>query len=132
LHSKKAKKGKGHDASKKAEAEKIPEESGDEETDAGLEEAYERKVRPRKQTVMDPSGIKEQANDTSDSEGDASRLTHETVAAKKDRSNKQRIKHAHHVPPDETNEQRDARTIFLGNVPTDVAKHKVCPSSFLP
>ncbi|KAI0290901.1 hypothetical protein BC826DRAFT_1024865 [Russula brevipes] len=101
LHSKKAKKGKGDDANR-----------------PGLEEAYERKVRPRKQTATDPSRIGEQANGTSDSEGDASRLTHETVAAKKDRSN------------NNTSEQRDARTIFLGNVPTDVAKHKSALKDF--
>ena len=37
----------------------------------------------------------------------------------------------HHVPLDETKEQRDARTVFLGNVPMEVVKSKVCLSPSL-
>lgn len=44
---------------------------------------------------------------------------------KKDRRSKTRQGHVHNVRSDETKEQRDARTMFLGNVPIEVAKEKV-------
>ena len=127
-HPKRAKEGKVHKVSKRtAKTEKIQEEeSGDE---ARVEEAYEHKLRPGKQVTRGSSRDEEQLNDTSDSEGDASQLTHETV--KKAQRDRTRPRHVHHVPPDETKEQRDARTIFLGNVPTEVAKSKVRPLSCL-
>jgi len=66
-----------------------------------------------------------QQNHSSDSEGETSQLVHETAVVKKDRSSKTRQGHVHNVNPDETKEQREARTIFLGNVPVEVAKEKV-------
>jgi len=128
-HSKKTKEEKGHKASKKpTEKVKTREESGDEDHE-GLEEAYEHKVRPGKQAPRGSSRDDEQLNDTSHSEEDASQLVHETVAkrAQRDRT---RPRHIHHIPPDETKEVRDARTIFLGNVPMEVAESKVCPLLF--
>ncbi|KAI0250990.1 hypothetical protein BJV78DRAFT_1127163 [Lactifluus subvellereus] len=123
VNSRKAK--ESHEVSnKKSELEKPQEESDDEEADAGLEEAYERKVRPRKQAATGFLKSQEQQTDTSESEADASRLVHETKV-KRDRHGKTSSRKAHdHVPPDETKEQRDARTIFLGNIPTEVAMSK--------
>ena len=131
-HSKKTtKEGKGKRVSKKkTRTEEAPGEIGDEDN-AGIEEAYEHKVRPRKQVARGSSRDEEQLNDTSDSEEDASQLVHETMV-KNSQRDKRRSKHVHHVPPDETKEQRDARTIFLGNVPMEVAKTKVCPLPFSP
>jgi nucleolar protein 12 len=132
-HSKKTKEGKGKKVSKKTtRTEKAPEDIGaSDEDNAGLEETYEHKVRPGKH-VARGSSREEQLNDNSDSEEDASQLVHETMV-KNAQLVKTRSRHAHHyVPPDETKEQRDARTIFLGNVPMEVAKSKVCPLSFLP
>jgi len=127
--SKRTKEEKSHKVSKKsAKTEKTSEETGDEDH-AGLE-AYEHKVHPGKQATKDSSRGEGQLNDTSDSEGDSSQLVHETMAKKAQRD-KTRPRHVYHVPPDETKEQRDARTIFLGNVPVEVAKSKVCPLSFL-
>lgn len=123
-HSKKTKEGKGKRVSKKTTGtEKAPEEIGDEDN-AGLEEAYEHKVRPGKQVAKGSSKDEEQLNGTSDSEEDASQLVHETMV-KNAKRDKTRSRHVHHyVPPDETKEQRDARTLFLGNVPMEVAKSK--------
>jgi nucleolar protein 12 len=124
-HPKKTKEGKAHKVSKRTT--KTEEESDDE---AHVEEAYEHKVRLGKQVARGSLRDEEQLNDTSDSEGDASQLTHETVVkmAQRDRT---RPRHVHFVPPDETKGQRDARTVFLGNVSMEVAKSKVCPSSLL-
>lgn len=105
------------------------EEIGDED-DAGLEEAYEHKIRPGKQVARGSSRDEERLNDTSDNEEDASQLVHETMVKNVQRD-KTRSRHLRHpVPPDETKELRDARTIFLGNVPIEVAKSKVCLLSF--
>jgi nucleolar protein 12 len=108
--------------------------SDEEEADGGLEEAYERKNRrPGKQGSPSTSKNKEGPESASNSEADASQLVHETVANRdqhrKTRPTRKRIHHE--SPPDETKEQRDARTIFIGNVPVEVAKNKVCPSLFL-
>jgi nucleolar protein 12 len=132
-HSKKTKEGKGKKVSKKTtRTEKTPEEIGDEDN-AVLEETYEHKVRPGKQVARGSSRDEAQLNDTSDGEEDASQLVHETIVknAKRDKT-RSRHAHHHHVPPDETKEQRDARTIFLGNVPMEVAKSKVRPLSLTP
>ena len=53
---------------------------------------------------------------------------HESLTAKtleeKDGGPKTKTKY---VPPEETKEQRDERTIFVGNLPPEMAKSKVCP-----
>ena len=131
-HSKKTKEGKSKRVSKKTtRTEKAAEVIGDEDN-AGLEEAYEHKVRPGKQVARGSSKDEERLNDTSDSEEGASPLVHETMVKNVQRD-KTRSRHVRHpVPPDETKELRDARTIFLGNVPMEVAKSKVCLLSFSP
>jgi len=120
---------------KKAETNESPAESDDEDADAGLEEAYERKVRFGKQVATRSSRNKEQPSSSSESEGETSQLVHETAVKKnKNRRSRTRPGKVHSSPPDETKEERDARTIFLGNVPMEVAKGKVLytMSSFLP
>lgn len=60
----------------------------------------------------------------SDEEGDPTKLVHESAAnGGKPKSTHGKTKH---VPSEETPEQRDARTIFVGNVPVDVVKSRVC------
>jgi nucleolar protein 12 len=111
-------------SNKKAKTEKLV-EGDDKEADAWLEEAYERKVLPGKQAATGSSKNERHQNSTSESEADTSRLAHETTV-KKDR---RRQRYIHDIPPDETKEQRDARTIFFGNIPVEVAKSKVYSSS---
>ena len=119
---------KGEEVPKRAKTKELSTESSDEEDDAGLEEAYERKVHP----ATGSSRNEAQPSVSSDSEGETSQLVHETTVVKKDRRSKTRPGRVHHVPPDETKEQRDARTIFLGNVPIQVAKEKVYPKFLHP
>lgn len=68
----------------------------------------------------------EEASD-SDDEGDPSNLVHESLT--KGAKSRQRERHnkSKYIPPDETPERRNARTIFVGNVPVEVAKSRVCP-----
>ena len=67
----------------------------------------------------------------SDKEGNPSRLVHESVAVgDKSKTVSGKVKYA---PQEETPEQRDARTVFVGNVPVEVVKSKVRytrPSTF--
>ena len=63
-------------------------------------------------------------SDTSDGDNDASHLTHESVA-KTPKKIKAVSTKSKFVPPDETTEQRDARTIFIGNLPVEVAQKRV-------
>ena len=55
--------------------------------------------------------------------------THASDSATKVRSKSR--KKTKFSPPDETPAQRDARTIFVGNIPIDVAKSKVCPIALI-
>ena len=128
----KVKRGLREGSKTKSKTKDALEESDEEEVDCGLEEAYERKNRhPGKQDAPSTSKNKEGSESTSESEVDASQLVHETVKRQdqlgKTRPTRRRIMH-HDCPPNETKEQRDARTIFIGNVPVDVAKSKVCPN----
>lgn len=59
----------------------------------------------------------------SDEEGDLSKLVHESVApGNKSKHGGGKTKF---VPEEETPEQRNARTVFVGNVPVDVVKNRV-------
>ncbi|KAI0039732.1 hypothetical protein FA95DRAFT_1612338 [Auriscalpium vulgare] len=101
-----------------------PEESDDSDDDAGLEDAYHRKAGQKAGAPKDAQGDQEDdSQDDTDSEGDASKLVHESVAKPGKRA-KTRTKAVKFTPEGETSEQRDARTIFVGNVPTGVAKTK--------
>ena len=63
-------------------------------------------------------------SDASNGDNDASHLTHESVA-KTPKKIKAVSTKSKFVPPDETAEQRDARTIFVGNLPVEVAQKRV-------
>ncbi|KAF4617160.1 hypothetical protein D9613_005949 [Agrocybe pediades] len=63
------------------------------------------------------------ADDSEDEEVDPSTLVHESLQ-KSARKNNSRTPKAKVVPADETPEQRDQRTIFVGNVPLEVASKK--------
>jgi nucleolar protein 12 len=72
------------------------------------------------------------SEDATDGEDlDPASLVHETVSgAKSGRSTKK--KKVHYVPENETKEQRDQRTVFIGNLPPDVLKSKVSLDSLYP
>ncbi|KII86694.1 hypothetical protein PLICRDRAFT_143118 [Plicaturopsis crispa FD-325 SS-3] len=63
--------------------------------------------------------------DDDDDAPDPSKLVHESVAqAKSGRDRGSRNGKTKYVPPDETSEQRDARTIFIGNLSLQVAQKR--------
>lgn len=96
--------------------------SSEDENDAsGLEIAY----------TGGKIALKEDIADTkhSDEEGDPSQLVHETIAkSSKARNIGSKSKYS---PPDETQEQREARTIFVGNLSVEVAQKKASLTSLL-
>ncbi|PCH40182.1 hypothetical protein WOLCODRAFT_116843 [Wolfiporia cocos MD-104 SS10] len=66
----------------------------------------------------------------SDDEGDPSKLVHETLANGTKPKNSGRSTKVKTTPPDETPERRNARTLFVGNVPIDVAKSRPLQKQF--
>lgn len=106
---------------KKPKARKQPEPESSEEDDED-EEGAEEKADQSEEEEASTREVPDKSEDSgSDDEGDPAKLVHETVSgAKSHKPTKRKI-----VPSDETPEQRDLRTIFVGNVPVDVVKSKV-------
>lgn len=74
-----------------------------------------------KHTGGEPSN--NSADSDSDEDGDPSKLVHESVVpGGKTKGASGKVKF---VPSEETAEQRDARTVFVGNVPVEVVKSRV-------
>ncbi|EIW59245.1 uncharacterized protein TRAVEDRAFT_147166 [Trametes versicolor FP-101664 SS1] len=63
-------------------------------------------------------------SDSSDEEGDPSKLVHESLLKGSQTKSQSRHRKAKYVPAEESPEQRDARTVFVGNVAVDVTKSK--------
>jgi nucleolar protein 12 len=103
--------------------------SESDEENGQLEDAYlSRRPSGSKavETNIDIASPSEASDDDGD-EADTSRLVHESVAnAEAQNAKSSRSRKTHNSPPDETSEQRDKRTIFVGNVPAEVAKSRVC------
>lgn len=74
-----------------------------------------------------PEATKTSDSEDSDIDGEFPNIIHESLVAGK--AGVQRGKRSgpqmKYVPPEETPEQRDARTIFIGNLAIEVAKKKV-------
>ncbi|KAF8660915.1 hypothetical protein AX16_001543 [Volvariella volvacea WC 439] len=69
--------------------------------------------------------VEEESNsESSDDEGDPSKLVHETLRDKKASKRSSKPPKQKYVPPDETSEQRDERTIFVGNLSIEVAEKR--------
>ncbi|KAF8322486.1 hypothetical protein DL93DRAFT_2162627, partial [Clavulina sp. PMI_390] len=103
----------------------VPDSASEDEDDSGdLEDRY--LSRSLKKGDAKTSKKSTDKGDDSDEDGeDAPPLQHETATSssskKRDRGGKKKTKY---VPEGETQEQRDARTIFVGNLPAEVAKSK--------
>ncbi|KIP03853.1 hypothetical protein PHLGIDRAFT_37234 [Phlebiopsis gigantea 11061_1 CR5-6] len=73
-------------------------------------------------------GVGGDSDDSDADEGDLSKLVHESVASGgKAKSASAKVKF---VPSEETTEQRDARTVFVGNVPVEVVKSRPLRKQF--
>ncbi|KAI0059605.1 hypothetical protein BV25DRAFT_1057022 [Artomyces pyxidatus] len=120
---------KGGKVNRKTAQRKELAEDSSEEDNAGLEDAYH--LKSGKKAPQSVHADNKESTSDSDSEdgGGVSQLVHETVS-KQGKANKIRTKQVKFVPADETSEQRNARTIFVGNVPVDVAKNKSSLKSF--
>lgn len=67
----------------------------------------------------------QQVSSNSDSDGDSTLPVHETLVKSKGKK-RERSKKVKYVPESETREQRDSRSIFIGNLPVQIVKSKVC------
>ena len=67
----------------------------------------------------------EDVGESSDDEHTTTPLVHETITNDGIKSSAATRSRSVYVPSDETKEQREARTVFIGNVPREVAKSKV-------
>ena len=104
-----------------------PRSTAEDETDDGnLEDNYlagQTKTGEAMGEEEDAVGEGSSVAGDSDVEDDPSQLVHESVSKKS--VTKVRAKKVKYVPSDETPEQRNSRTIFVGNVAIEVAKSKV-------
>jgi nucleolar protein 12 len=107
-----------------------------EDNDSNLEQRYlseKAKISNSHTAHTSPSANRTGANDdrstsVTDSEGDdelESSLAHESTVTAKQKKSKGPRKELY-VPEGETSTQRDARTIFIGNVPAEIVKNRVC------
>lgn len=144
----KAKKGKDQRRTKKV---RLEDSEDEDEDDAGLEDAYAKgrvaiiskgketaSAKVPKEKDGEENGAREGEDmkdadvhgssdeDAEDDEGDASQLVHESLSGSKSRKDRRgkRTKEKF-VPEGETAEQRNERTVFVGNVAVEVAKSKV-------
>ena len=71
--------------------------------------------------------VKETSDAESGSDSDAGPPLHETLQNPSKRKRKRaNTKKEKYVPEGETKEQRDARSIFIGNLPVTIVKSRVC------
>lgn len=104
-------------ASSKGKGKEVDSDEDDEDDDR-LESAY---LDGKKSAVPKESGDEEDGG--SDNEEDPDNLVHESLTKK---NKKVRTPKTKYVPSEETSELRDQRTIFVGNLPIDLASKKVC------
>ncbi len=102
-------------ANTKGKGKEVESEEEDEEDDR-LESAY---LEGKKPMVPEKTGDDEA--ERSDNDGDLDKLVHESLT-KKDK--KTRAPKTKYVPSEEVAEQRDQRTIFVGNLPIEVASKR--------
>ena len=116
---------------KPAQAEDQSEDDSDD--NAGVEDTY-LAARNRSDLRHDIQGndrtddAASHDSDNDEAEFDPSKLVHESVSkgvSKHPGSRKEK-----YAPPSESSEQRDARTIFIGNIPVEAMKSRVSTVSF--
>ena len=64
--------------------------------------------------------------DGTEEEPDSARLVHESLSTSNEKGKATDGAKTKYAPPGETSEQRNARTVFIGNLPLEVAQTKVC------
>ena len=81
--------------------------------------------------AVEDSEQKLSSSDSGEDDGDYVPPVHESVAGATAPDSTSLKKNKKYVPPDETPEQRDLRTIFIGNVPSQVMTTKVSGVTYL-
>ncbi|KAI0667613.1 hypothetical protein C8Q78DRAFT_993946 [Trametes maxima] len=96
------------------------------ESSSGSEEDEDAKLAERLQKKGKHVEEEDAAENSSDSddEGDPSTLVHESLLKDGPSKGQSRNGKAKHVPSEESPEQRDARTIFVGNVAVEITKSR--------
>ena len=110
----------------KQKAKKTAESSSEseEDEDAKLAERMHKKSK-KSQSAQDAKKDSDDGSEDSDDEGDPSNLVHESLLKGEKTKGQSRHGKAKFAPSEETPEQRDARTIFVGNVAIEVTKSRV-------
>lgn len=91
----------------------------DSDENSDLEDAYLSSKPPTTRPKQDDSD----SSESSEPESDAEPIVHESLTK---RTRTPKTKPTKYAPPDETPAQRDARTIFVGNLSVQVASKRVC------
>lgn len=104
----------------KGKAKETETDSDDEKDEDNLEATY-----LKNQAVSKPDVDKDGSDSDGEEDGNATNLVHESVK----KSPKKRVPKVKYVPQEETSELRDRRTIFVGNLPLEVASKKAGPLS---
>ena len=76
--------------------------------------------------VQESEGTTQEDSEPSDSDEDRPLPVHESLGKSKHNKKKESTKKKKYVPDDETREERDARSIFVGNLPVQIVKDRVC------
>lgn len=110
-----------------ADVEEVVTSEDEVENDASLEDNYLSRNTTTQKTV--PTPVIEDVIETEYSGVDAENNPppiHETHAESSRRKRRSKsLKKVNYVPSDETPAKRDARTVFVGNIPISVTKSKV-------
>ena len=121
----KARKMKGKGKGKAKEVNEDEDEDDEKDNNSDLENAYlKSKTAKAKQVANTEATAQREDTDeeeASEEEGESTQLVHESIQPKPKPAKRQRF-----VPADETPEQRDRRTRFIGNLPSEVAHKRVC------
>lgn len=97
----------------------------DTDNDAWLEDSYFSR-RPTQKPAPETEGAAESASASGTDDENAPPPVHEThVESGRSNTRSKAQKKVKYIPPDESPAQRDARTVFIGNVPIAVVKSKV-------
>lgn len=112
----------------KASKKKPAEDDADDSEDEDEQEDEQEDETEDEDEDEDEERTGQDAADDSDDEGDPSRLVHESLLKGGEKGNKGQSKEwkTKNPPSDESPAQRDARTVFVGNVAIEVVKSRVC------
>ena len=108
------------------DTEKLRASEDEGENDAQLEDSYLSRGTIQRAVVSPVVKDISEAESSGMDDDNAPPPAHETHSASgQGKIHSKSHKKAKYVPPDETAAQRDARTVFVGNIPVSVAKSKV-------